>query len=98
MKQYKIRPGIVKAEICGVSLLVPKREAFEACQSVLRLNMMTSFTWSILEKNDPKEGPEKVRKMISLLAKTSEEEAEPRAEKVLQSLCERGFLIELPEE
>lgn len=97
MKHYKIRPGIVKTEICGVRLLVPTRAASEECPHILRLNMIYDFTWSILTKADGDEGVENVRKMIALLSKAPDDVVEEKVNQLLSGLCEKGFLIETEE-
>ena len=95
MKQYEVRPGIVKTEICGVRLLVPTRQASEACPGVLRLNMIADFAWTILCKtDDPGEAVEKIRKVVALLSKAPDDVVIKRVERLLSELCERGFLIE----
>jgi hypothetical protein len=95
MKQYKVRPGIVKTEICGVRLLVPTRQASEACPGVLRLSMMTDFAWTLLcNTEDPGEAVEKIRKVVALLSKAPDDVVIERVDRLLSGLCEKGFLIE----
>ena len=98
MKLYKIRPGIVKTEICGVRLLVPTREASKECPHVLRLNMVHDFAWSILSRaEDPAEGLANVRKMVALLSKAPDDVVVEKVGQLLSGLCEAGFLIETEE-
>ena len=47
---YKPRPGVVLTQICGVSLLIPTRAAYQDCPSIHRLSLLWAATWGLLTK------------------------------------------------
>lgn len=95
MIKYKPRPGIVKVRICGENLLVPTREASEACPRVIRLNLMAAALWTELEKGN---GADKICRFFEILSKKPKEEVEEQIEKVLRDLYENGYLINAGDE
>lgn len=92
---YKPRPGIVKTKLCGMNVLIPLREASACCASIQKLPMLWSATWdafcrgSSIERSIP---------VHMLLTKKSEEECRRDLEQFCQTMVERGFFIEVPDD
>lgn len=51
MKYFKIQEGIVFTEVCGEYVLVPLRQAWDACPCGKILNTTGAFFWRLIEKN-----------------------------------------------
>ena len=56
MNGWKIRPGIVLAEVQGVSFLAADREDCEYCPYVRRVNEIGAFIWKRLEEGNDRPG------------------------------------------
>ena len=94
MKQYIPRPGIVRTKICGVHVLIPSREAFAHCSTIQRLPLLWAATWDGLANGKTLEETVQFHR---ILTKKSEEEILQRLETFYAALCEKGFLIEVPD-
>lgn len=92
---YRTRPGIVMTNICGVLLLIPTRKAAESCTGMLKLSLLSSIMWETIEKSMPME---KAFQAFQILTKRSDDEVRAKMREVQESLCEKGFLIEVPDE
>ncbi len=93
--RYKVRPGVVRAQICGAYLLIPDREASEACPYVQRINLLLSAAVEVLEKGQPMEN---IYTMYRILTKRPEEEIRQKVDRQLADLCDKGFLIRVEDE
>ena len=95
MKRYKPRPGVVHTQICGVHVLIPSREAYPDCAQIQRLPMLWVIIWDVLcGKTDL----EKAMQIHRILTKRPDEEIMERIDRFCSVLCEKGFLIEEPDE
>lgn len=93
--RYKVRPGIVRAQICGVYLLIPDRAASEACPYIRRINLLLSAAVEVIEKGQP---IEKIYTIYRILTKRPEEEIRQKVDRQLADLCDKGFLIRVEDE
>ena len=92
---YKIRPGITHVNICGANLLIPTRAASVECPNVVRLGGLGSLLWGYVEGTLPR------GLIVNLMTKTQKKpvaEIESQIDASLRDLCEKGFLIEVPDE
>ncbi|MBQ2597952.1 MAG: hypothetical protein II581_08605 [Oscillospiraceae bacterium] len=94
--KYQPRPGIVKTQICGRTVLIPARQAFDACRTVQILPMLWAGTWNAICKGCSRE--EILTAHRILVKNKTEEERAAQLDKFLQSMCDKGFLIAEPEE
>ena len=93
--KYRARPGIVKTKICDQYVLIPTREASDACTTILPLPKLWAATWDAIITDYPMD---KSVKIHMLLTRQSEEEVRKRISDFCKSLCKQGFLIEVPDE
>jgi len=92
---YKLRPGITHVNICGANLLIPTRSVSVECPNVLRLGGLGGLLCGYIEGTLPR------RLVVGLISKTQKKtpaEAEAQMDSSLRELCEKGFLIEVPDE
>lgn len=95
MMKYKPRPGIVMVRICGENLLVPTREASEACPHVILLPLMAAALWEELEKG---RDAERLSLVFQKLSKKPKEEVDRRIEALLVDLKEKGYVLKVEDE
>ena len=95
MKQYSPRPGIVRTKICGVYVLIPSREAFDACSSIQQLPMLWAATWDGLVNGRTLEETVNFHR---ILTKKTDEEILRNLETFYDGLAQKGFLIVKEEE
>ncbi len=95
MKQYKPRPGIVHTKICGVHVLIPGREASAYCSSIQHLPLLWAVTWDGLVCGKTLEETVYLHKVLT---KKPEDVVLGRLAQFYDSLCQKGFLIELPDD
>ena len=88
--RYVPRPGVVMTKVCGASLLVPNREASQACPHIVRLSGLLALDWNALAKGKELEI---LYKGHEILKRISYEEAVKEVDSSLAMLCEKGFLI-----
>ena len=93
--KYKARPGIVKTQICDQYVLIPTRQASDACTTMLPLPKLWAATWDAIAIDYPLEQSVKIH---MLFTRKSEEEVRKRIDDFCKSLCRQGFLMEVPEE
>lgn len=48
--KYRIRPGVVLAEVCGEYLLLATLDASQHCSYVYQINETAAFFWKLLEQ------------------------------------------------
>ena len=92
--KYKIRPGIVKAKICGSHYLIPTRKASEECPQILRLSLLTLASWELLEEDRKQD----IYRVYEILTKQPADEVRQTVDRMLSDLCAKGFLIEAEDE
>ena len=92
--KYRIRSGIVKAEICGSHYLIPTRKASEECSQILRLSLLTMASWELLEKHREQD----IYRVYEILTKKPADEVRETVDQMLSDLCAKGFLIEVEDE
>lgn len=93
--KYKLRPGVVLANICGVSLLIPGREASAFCPYIRKISLPVVVALDKMSKN---ESWDFAYEVYSQLLNKSMEEARQKIDGQLASLCENGFLITMEDE
>ena len=62
---YQIQPGIELVRICGVSLLVPDRDAMEHCSYIMRLSGFQTATWEMLTRGKSLDEIIRVHRILS---------------------------------
>ena len=87
---YKPRPGILFTKICNTHVLIPNREAQQACPKIIRLPLLWAATWEALAKNKPMED---IYHFHQILTRKPDEEIQQRVNGFLEQLCKQGFLI-----
>ena len=92
--RYRIRPGIVKAKICGSQYLIPTRKASEECPQILRLSLLTIASWELIENHREQD----IYRVYEILTKKPEDEVRKTVDQMLSDLCAKGFLIEAEDE
>ncbi len=95
MKRYEPRPGIVHTKICGIHVLIPSREAFGQCATIQRLPILWAITWDAI--CDPSIF-DRALQIHRVLTKKPDEEILRQIDRFCMALCEKGFLIERPDE
>lgn len=88
--QYKPRPGIVQAKICGLHVLIPSRVTYDHCKSIIRLPSLWAITYDLIQKG---ESDETIIRLHQVLTKKSEDEIRQRIERFCENLVEQGFMI-----
>lgn len=88
--KYQYRPGIVRTHICGECLLIPTREASEACPEIIRLPLLGAAVLEVIEKGkDLSVITGAFRKLTGKPAA----DIDRRISEFLEDLCEKGYLI-----
>lgn len=77
-------------KICGVRLLIPTIEAFDACPNVFRLTLPAAMAWGLLKQDKPLDD---IRKVFSILTKKPEADVCVMVENLLSSFVDAGVLI-----
>ena len=90
--KYQYRPGIVRVRICGEYLLVPTREASEACPEIIRLPLLSA---AVLEEIEKGRDLSIVSSSFQKLTGRSAEDIDSRIRSILENLCERGYLVQV---
>ena len=88
--RYVPRPGVVLTKVCGASLLVPTREASEACPHIVRLPGLLALEWKALADGKKLEDLYRAHEIFKHI---SHEEAVKQLDAAMATLCEKGFLI-----
>ena len=87
---YKPRPGIVCAQLCGMNVLIPSRAANAHCTTILPLSLIGSIIWTGIEKDYP---IEKVLEVYHIFSKKPDEELIEKIDEYCQKLADKGFAI-----
>lgn len=93
--KYRPRDGIVTTKICDMMVLIPSRAASEYCNTIQPLPLLWYLTWQAIIENKPFEILLKAHK---ILTKRTDDDIIERINKFCDSLCQKGFLEEIPEE
>ena len=93
--KYQPRPGVILVSICKTPVLIPTREAYSHCPRVQKLPLTWAILWDALSNGKP---IEKVVEAYRLLSGKSEEEIREKLENICHALCEKGYMIEIPED
>ena len=88
--KYQYRPGIVRVQICGEYLLVPTREASEACPEIIRLPLLSA---AVLEEVEKGRDLSIISGSFQKLTRRSASDIDSRIHVILENLCEKGYLI-----
>jgi len=89
IKEYKIRPGIVLASVCGENILVATRTARDYCPYIRQINSTAAYFWSLLEQGMDMETMEKT---AASRYKVEREKIRPGLYQFLNSLVTYGYL------
>ena len=93
---YEPRPGVYMAEICGVYLLIPTREASAYCPGPSRLSLLGIAMWNLLSQGKPLD---KLYRAWLILHKSDDEAAARQAvDAMLEKFCDAGFIILVEDE
>ena len=87
---YRIRPGVVLAEVCGEYLLLATMEAGQHCPYVYQINETAAFFWKLLERGLEED------KMVAEIAaeyETPNEVVRSDLRQFLEILREKGYLF-----
>lgn len=87
---YKPRPGIVCAQLCGMNVLIPSRVANAHCTSILPLTLLGTIIWTGVEKDYP---IEKVLETYHIFSKKPDEELIEKIDEFCKKLVDKGFAI-----
>lgn len=93
--KYQVRKGVFMTKLCGMSVLIPTREAFEHCHTIQRLPLLWAATWEGLVAGKPMEDTIRVHE---ILTRKPREEVVSRLEQFFEELADKGFLIRCPED
>ena len=93
--KYKAREGVVLTKLCGMSVLIPTRTAFEHCRTLQRLPLIWAVTWEALEKGKPLDETVKVHE---ILTRKPREEVLARINQFYELLANKGFVIRCDDE
>ena len=92
---YMPRPGIVRASLCGMNVLIPSRIANDACKTIFPLSLTGSIVWAGIENDYP---VEKVLEGFRIFSKKPDEELTEKIEAFCRTFCEKGFAIPRPQQ
>ena len=87
---YKPRPGIVCAQLCGMNVLIPSRVANAHCTMILPLTLIGTIIWTGIEKDYP---IEKVLEVYHIFSKKPDEELIEKIDEFCKKLVDKGFAI-----
>ncbi len=87
---YKIRPGIVRVQICGSDFLVATRPLQEELPGVKKIPKLWAACWAVMEKD--RTDKEVVEAFAGLLGKTAEQ-VRSKLDPVFSKLEEQGYLL-----
>ena len=87
---YLPRPGIVTAQLCGMNVLIPSRQASAYCSTIVPLTFLGTIIWAGIEKDYP---IEKVLEIYRMFSKKPDEELIEKIEDFCQKLQKKGFVI-----
>lgn len=85
---YKPRPGIVCAQLCGMNVLIPSRAANAHCTMILPLTLIGTIIWTGIEKDYP---IEKVLEVYHIFSKKPDEELIEKIDEFCKKLVDKGF-------
>ena len=88
--RYQYHPGIIRVRICGQSLLVPDRAASETCPEILKLPLLSA---AVLEEVEKGRDLSIISGSFQKLTGRPAEDIDSRIHAVLESLCEKGYLL-----
>ena len=90
MSEYKPRPGIVAAQICGTFVLIPTRAVYDDCKTIRPIPAPWVMLWLMLERG---ESVDRICAYYQKMSNKSEAELRGKIETILTTLCEKGYLI-----
>jgi len=91
---YRPRKGIILLKICDANLLVPLREASDACKEIASISVFETLVWKRLEKG---EDMDTVITAFSKLASRPPEDIRARIDSFLDNLYGKGFIVKTDE-
>ena len=89
--KYTATPGIVQTKICGQTVLIPTRAAYDRCKSVQILPLLWAGTYSSICSGAPIDQILAVHRIFK--RKKTDEEILAEIEDFCEKLCAKGFLI-----
>ena len=87
---YRIRPGVVLAEVCGEYLLLATMEAGQHCPYVYQINETAAFFWKLLECGLEED---KMAAEIAAEYEAPDEMVRSDLNQFLKILQEKGYLL-----
>ena len=93
--KYIENPGIVRTKICGETVLIPTRAAYDYCKSVQILPKLWAGTYSSICRGAPMEKILKIHRMF--MRQKTDEQILTEIEDFCKKLCAKGFLTEVPD-
>lgn len=94
--KYTATPGIVQTKICGQTVLIPTRAAYDRCKSVQILPLLWAGTYSSICSGAPIDQILAVHRIFK--RKKTDEEILAEIEDFCEKLCAKGFLIRVEDE
>ena len=87
--KYSIRPGIVRRDVAGETMLFAVGEALEVCTDMEQLNDGAAYYWALIEQ-----GMDEEQMLIRASEETGEpvEDLRPGLKAFLKELQERGYV------
>ena len=89
---YEPRRGILMEKICGMSLLIPTREAMDACDTVQYLPLLWAETWKAICAGKP---VKVILDAHEILTRQPPEKVRADYDTFCRELCKKGFLIQV---
>ena len=89
--KYIETPGIVRTKICGETVLIPTRAAYDYCKSVQILPKLWAGTYSSICRGAPMEKILKIHRMF--MRQKTDEQILTEIEDFCKKLCAKGFLL-----
>ena len=89
--KYIETPGIVRTKICGETVLIPTRAAYDYCKSVQILPKLWAGTYSSICRGAPMEKILNIHRMF--MRQKTDEQILTEIEDFCEKLCAKGFLL-----
>ena len=87
---YIPRPGIVSVKLCGQYVLIPSRQASDACKSALPLSMAGLMVWNAIVQDD---SMEKLQNLYGVFSSLEPEAQLSKIQEFCQKLLKLGFIL-----
>ena len=94
--KYTATPGIVVTKICGQTVLIPTREAYDRCKTVQVLPLLWASTYKSIANGGSLDTILTAHRIFK--RKKTDEEILAEIEDFCEMLCTKGFLIRVEDE